>query len=167
MNGRVEPTKVFDTYEKSNGFGEFVESDIPDGHIVVAACKDECSTGLSVNGKLWFTKMGSKEIWKVKYRCGFAFIGIIGQKTCTEKRSEGTRDQVSVSYAFEIGKEIFKNADKEDAEAAARAKAMREARSKKESPIDKDGNLTKAVKASIKDAISESINKVINETRAK
>ena len=43
MNGRVEPTKVFDTYEKSNGFGEFVESDIPDGFIVVAACKDECT----------------------------------------------------------------------------------------------------------------------------
>ena len=38
----VKFSKVFDTYNSSNAFGKFVLQDIPPGHIIVAACKDEC-----------------------------------------------------------------------------------------------------------------------------
>ena len=72
----VVATKVFDTYVDSKDFERFVGSQIPDGYIVVVACKDECTTSLSNTGKGWFAGLGSKEIWKVGYREGFAFIGI-------------------------------------------------------------------------------------------
>ncbi len=45
----------------------------------MAACKDECISKMSDQGKLWFANMGSKEIWKLKFREGFAFIGISGK----------------------------------------------------------------------------------------
>ena len=54
---------------------------MPNGHIVVAACKDDCVTNLSTAGKKWFFDMGSKEIWNLGYRQGFSFIGINGQNT--------------------------------------------------------------------------------------
>ena len=55
--------------------------------IIVAACKDECVNHLSNKCKLWFTAMGSKEIWKLKYRRGFVFIGTSGKpSSALEKR---------------------------------------------------------------------------------
>ena len=48
LSGILESAKVFDTYAKPNGFDSFIAgNDIPKGSLVVAACKDECSTGLS------------------------------------------------------------------------------------------------------------------------
>lgn len=47
QDGLVETAKVFDTYESSTLFEEFIETAIPDGHIVIAACQDECVTQLS------------------------------------------------------------------------------------------------------------------------
>ena len=35
---------------------------IPEGHIVVATCRDEVSKNLSDKGRNWFEKLGSKEI---------------------------------------------------------------------------------------------------------
>lgn len=52
----------------------------------MAACKDECSAKLSDFGKRWFKNMGSKEIEKLEYRQGFAFIAS-GGKTVLEKRA--------------------------------------------------------------------------------
>ena len=43
QTGFVEFTKVFDTYKSSAEFEQFIQLNIPKGHIVVAACKDECS----------------------------------------------------------------------------------------------------------------------------
>ena len=95
-------TKIFDTYVDSKDFERFVGSQIPDGYIVVVACKDECTTALSNTGKGWFAGLGSKEIWKVGYREGFAFIGIQGKKTeVYEKRAMQKRDKVSVTQVFE------------------------------------------------------------------
>ena len=58
--GQVEEAKVFDTYNSSAEFDKFIENDIPDGYILVAACKDDCTKRLSQGAKAWFQKMGSK-----------------------------------------------------------------------------------------------------------
>ena len=95
---KVEFAQVFDTYNNSDGFDAFTSIQFPRGHIIVAACKDDCVTNLSMRGKIWFGHMGSREILRLGYRQGFAFIGIIGKKAANEKRSMDTRDKVSVQY---------------------------------------------------------------------
>lgn len=47
LSGKVEIAKVFDTSENSERFDAFVERGIPNGFIVVAACKDDCVKKLS------------------------------------------------------------------------------------------------------------------------
>ena len=63
FNGILEWAIVFDTYLSSDELDCFITSDIPEGYIVVASCKDDCVTNLSHYSKLWFESMGSKEIW--------------------------------------------------------------------------------------------------------
>ena len=42
--GNIEIAKVFDTYKSEAGMVEFLKtSHIPNGFIIVAACKDECT----------------------------------------------------------------------------------------------------------------------------
>lgn len=77
-NGLIEYNQVFDTYISSEQFDRFIEDDLPEQYIIVAACKDECTTKLSEKGRQWFSDMGSKEIWNLGYRQSFAFIGISG-----------------------------------------------------------------------------------------
>ena len=70
-DGHVISAKVFDTHVSSKRFDEFVNYEIdhfPDGCIIAAACKDECVFNLSNTGKKFFERMGSKHIWKVRYR---------------------------------------------------------------------------------------------------
>ena len=87
-SGQVESAKVFDTYKTSAALDELIRGGIPFGSIVVAACKDDCATNLSKYAKSWFAKMGSKEIWKLGYRQGFAFIGVLsGKDEFQEKRA--------------------------------------------------------------------------------
>ena len=62
-DGRVVSAKVFDTYKTSDAFDEFIKTGVKQGHIVVAACKDECIINLSHYGRQWFADMGSREIW--------------------------------------------------------------------------------------------------------
>ena len=79
-NGNIEYAKVFDTYKSSTLFEEFIASlDIPTGFIILAACKDECTSNLSDTAKRWFADMGSNHIWNVAYRQSFAFIGFYGK----------------------------------------------------------------------------------------
>ena len=51
FNGQIESAKVFDTYESSAALNKFILEDVPQSYIVVAACKDECSTNLSGEAK--------------------------------------------------------------------------------------------------------------------
>ena len=98
-------SRIFDTYKTSVEFDEFIANFIPEGYIIVAACKDDCVTSLSTKGKQWFASMGSLEIWKLAYRESFAFIGKIkgkGQIGFNEKRSEKKEDAVSVTQVFDI-----------------------------------------------------------------
>ena len=96
-SGKVESAQVFDTYKSSEQFDAFIDIGIPEGHIVIAACKDECATNLSDKAREWFANLGSKLIWGLEPREGFAFLGISGQKDAYEKRSEHLKDQVQIT----------------------------------------------------------------------
>ena len=81
-NGNIEFSKVFDTYSSSTDIDHFIfNNTFPEGHIVVAACKDDCVSNLSDTAKVWFSSMGSEEIWKLQYRQGFAFVAEIGRRS--------------------------------------------------------------------------------------
>ena len=100
-NGIVDFARVFDTYQTSERFEEFV-GQVPAGHIVVAACMDDCVTKLSEKVKRWFETMGSTEILKLEYRCGFAFVGLCGKKGCHERRAFQKGAQAFVTQVFQI-----------------------------------------------------------------
>lgn len=100
-DGMVETAQVFDTYKTSVTFDAFISGAIPQGRIVVAACKDECITQLSDAGKTWFEEMGSTEIRKLEYRQGFAFIGIMGQNQEVNEKRETLKNRfVTVTQIF-------------------------------------------------------------------
>ena len=103
--GKAFYSRAFDTYLCSDDFDEFTDNkdnNFTDGVIVAAACMDECVWSLSHQGKQWFADMGSKEIWKLEYRCGFAFVGVIGRKEASESRAEDPKREVSVSRVFYV-----------------------------------------------------------------
>lgn len=85
-NGIVETARVFDTHMNGDQFDRFILKDIPNGHILVAACKDDMFGKFSEEAKLWFENLGSKEIREVNYRMGFAFIAVIGEKMDMQER---------------------------------------------------------------------------------
>ena len=78
-NGKVETSQVFDTYKSSEKFEAFIDKKIPAGFMVIAACKDDCTTNLSTKAKDWFADMGASGIYQcLKYRKAFAFVGFTG-----------------------------------------------------------------------------------------
>ena len=80
-----------------------IEQGIPQGHIVVAACKDGCISNMSRTCYEWFKSMGSRSIKKLKFRMGFAFIGISGEYSkVKEKRAKHRNKSVSVHKTFRI-----------------------------------------------------------------
>ena len=104
--GSVEMAQIFDTYKYSYGFDDFIKDDIPEDHIIIAACKDDCVTNLSDDAKQWFADLGSKEIWNLKYRQSFAFIGKTGKQEVNEKRAEHARDEASVCQIFVLSDDV-------------------------------------------------------------
>ena len=58
-DGEVSWAQVFDTYKESTKLDAFIKTYIPEGYIIVAACKDDCVTELSEEAKKWFEDMGS------------------------------------------------------------------------------------------------------------
>ena len=96
-SGHIKNAGIFDTYKSSESLNEFIFKGVPQGDIVVAACKDECTRAMSSTGKYWFSDMGSKEIWKLAYRHSWAFIGCMGNKEATEKRAPTTAESVNVT----------------------------------------------------------------------
>ena len=86
-NGKAVHSRCFDTYTDSEDFEKFIkETDIPDGHIIVAALKDEGAKWMSDRVKNWFTSLGSGEIKRLQYQHAFCFIGIMGSTECNEER---------------------------------------------------------------------------------
>ena len=83
-SGLVVHAAVFDTYQLSfymelfiYKYLDYYRDDIF-GHIVIAACMDDCTKELSEVVTEWFETMGSKLITNIGYRHGFVFIGIHG-----------------------------------------------------------------------------------------
>lgn len=109
-NGKIELAKAYDTYETPHEFENLVFSKrYPAGHIVVAACKDDCISKMSLYGVRWFTRMGSKEIYRLDKKCGFAFIGIFGageKAEANEKRSMAESEDCMVSQIFYVNADI-------------------------------------------------------------
>ena len=88
---------------------------IPKGHIVVAACKDGCISHMSRTCYDWFKSMGSRAIKKLKFRMGFAFIGISGEYAkVKEKRAKHKKNSVRVHKTFRNKLQIEE--DEEDIE---------------------------------------------------
>ena len=93
----VEHARIFDTYESSEQFYEFITHNVPEGYIVIVACKDDCVKNLTLESKMWFDAMGSVEIWNLGYRQGYVFVGKNGIKLANEKRSSQNLYHVSVT----------------------------------------------------------------------
>ena len=46
-SGEIISSQVFDTYISSKKLEDFIATEVLDGSIIVAACKDECTKNLS------------------------------------------------------------------------------------------------------------------------
>lgn len=136
-NGKVVTAKVFDTYKTSASFNDFIAKEITTGFIVVAACKDDCITNLSTEGKAWFTKMGSREISNLAYRCGFAFIGMSGQQFANERRAKAPGEQVAVTYILQVNESPAIEGEKEYLENLVKTKRARDI-AKREAGMEED-----------------------------
>ena len=105
LDGKVVSAEVFDTYKTSLALDRFIDQGIPEGCIVVATCRDDCTKALSDKAKTWLMGLGSKEISNVGYRQGFAFIGRNSNQpselgAVNEKRANSSKDQVQVTQLF-------------------------------------------------------------------
>ena len=96
-NGKVDTKQVFDTHKSPTKFDEFIDTKLPDGHIVAAACQDDCVTALSEKGKAWFAAMGSDEMRTLGLRESFAFVGFSGQSSANEQAEDDTEEDASVT----------------------------------------------------------------------
>lgn len=52
---------------------------------------------MSNDSKRFFETLGSKDIWNLRYRCAFAFVGISGQSDAHERISQHPEDRVCVT----------------------------------------------------------------------
>lgn len=74
---------------------------LPPYCIIVAAAKDEASEKLSKDAKALFRDLGSKQISNLKFREGWAFIGVRGVKKASEKKGF---EQVGTAMIIGYGK---------------------------------------------------------------
>ena len=101
-NGEVEMARVFDTYKTSVEFDRFIKNFWPEGYIIIAACKDDFMTELSVEGFAFFEDMGSEQIYHVDYRFSWAFMGVVGRNQFREKRGQDQSEKVTISQVFHM-----------------------------------------------------------------
>ena len=99
--------RSFDTYESCAKFDEFTKTQFRhQGYIVVAACKDDMTSHLSLEGKQWFADMGSTEVWNLEHRSSFTFIGTTGGGDVNERRGITTKDTASVAQVFHVDPDL-------------------------------------------------------------
>ena len=94
--GEAESAQCYDTHAASEPLEAFIDSPLPEGRIIVAACAGDCAVKLSEKVKKWFQDMGSEEITKLKMNEGFAFIGVSGRKDFQEKKAASHKDRTPV-----------------------------------------------------------------------
>ena len=71
--------------------------DIPDSHIIIAACQDDCVTNMSDNVKTWFESLGSEIIYQLGHRQGFVFIGKSFGVDFNENMAKSETEVVSIT----------------------------------------------------------------------
>jgi len=101
--------QAYDTYGDAKASKRFVKDfkRLPTGSVIVIGVKDEASNKLSGEAKDVFAALGSKEVANLKFREGFAFIGVKGQIKFLEKRGNAVGTGAILSYAVvERKKEI-------------------------------------------------------------
>lgn len=103
-DGRIEKAQVFDTFRSSETLEKFINAKTPDGSIIVVASQDDCTTNLSEKAVAWFESMGSSDILRLRYRCGFAFIGVLrlNSNDMHEQRSNNKKGKSSVTRVFNV-----------------------------------------------------------------
>ena len=108
---------VFDTYKSSEVLDqvikESIEKGVPDGYIIIAACKDDCTTNLSDYAKNWFSSMGSTLIHNLEYRQSFAFIGKIGQKGSADEKSDIESTSITKVFKFDVKSDELSDTESE------------------------------------------------------
>jgi hypothetical protein len=104
-------TGKYDTYAdpKANDrlVADFKEK-LPQFCIVVAGVKDEASNKLSKEVKGLFRELGSKNLKNLKFREGWAFIGVRGVKKAEEKRGNTAGVGMIIGYGKITRKEVRK-----------------------------------------------------------
>lgn len=88
---------------------------LPEYCIVVVGAKDEASNKLGKEVKTLFKSLGSKAVDNLKFREGWAFIGIKGMKKATEKRGEQVGTAMIIGYG-KVTKKTVKKVVKQKAE---------------------------------------------------
>jgi len=110
-NHKVVFKGSYDTYADPNASVKMIadfKDKLPQYCIVVAAAKDEASSKLSKEVKGLFRDLGSKNISNLKFREGWAFIGVRGVKKSTEKRGNTAGVAMVIGYGKITKKEVRK-----------------------------------------------------------
>ena len=94
--GVAELARCYDTHATSEALEAFIDSPLPEGRIIAAACAGDCAVALSEKVKKWFQDMGSEEITKLKMNEGFAFLGVSGRKDFQEKKAASHKDRAPI-----------------------------------------------------------------------
>jgi hypothetical protein len=91
----------YDTYGDAKAAARFVKDfhKLPKGAVIAIGVKDEASKRLSGEAKELIKALGSQEIQSLKFREGFAFIGVKGQVKFLEKRGDIVGTGAILSYA--------------------------------------------------------------------
>jgi hypothetical protein len=71
---------------------------LPKGTVIIAAVKDDGSKRLKYSAKRMFMNMGSKKIWKLGYKKGWAFLGVKGMKQGVEQYGKSAEFGVVMGY---------------------------------------------------------------------
>jgi len=97
--------KGYDTYGDGGASSKLERAlnKLPGGSVIAIAVRDEASKRLSRKVKQIISGMGSKEISRLRFREGWAFVGVKGMQLFGEKRV-GKKGQASSVKAYGYAK---------------------------------------------------------------
>lgn len=101
----------YDTYGDGGASARLVKDfkeKLPKYCIVVAGVKDEASRRLSKEAKALFRELGSKSINSLRFREGWAFIGVKGVRKSAEKKGYKVGTAMIIGYGKITQKEVRK-----------------------------------------------------------
>ena len=102
-NGKVASAKAYDGFETYDEMDKQIDvwKAIPEGHIIIAACNDECMIMKHMDARQFFADQGSSEIWDVTPgKAAWVFLGTKGRQDPMEKRATTIAEAVNVQQIF-------------------------------------------------------------------